>query len=252
MKKILFPLIFIYCCDLIIKPEKEEAENKESDHIAELIFLDDFNTSDQILSSYSSYWDYNSEHYSVIAISNNKLIIEGINDAYAHRIWDYILTDTKLIDKIEFSADMGLVNYSFDSGQAIYGIFLRDGKDEKVYHFYLEAESNNNLSAVIRYFDFMTYEWSLEPLYKVTLSTSVYNIDNINIKMIYDVEDDYKLKYYLNNTEIFSRGQAGFECRGYGIYTQNSYAIWVDNVGIYGKETSLSRGNSIRPIKQAL
>ena len=221
MRKFLFPLIFIYCCDLIIDPEENETINKESDisvtivdyspdytypnsefsctilienpgeididvvindlydnndnsyaseeiiktvnkndslsyvheltmpteslnlfynqiycigasydydnktdnntdciylkaHIEKRIFFDNFNASNQALSSYSSFWEYTSDHYSTISVSDNRLVLQGVNDGFAHRIWDKVLIDTKLIDKVEFNVDMGFVNYSYE------------------------------------------------------------------------------------------------------------------------------------------
>ena len=187
--------------------------------------------------------------YSLNGISfyNNKDILKKMIKNFINKKVDFkantnkVIYVTKLIDKVEFNVDMGFVNYSYDSDQALYGIFIRDGKDEKVYHLFLIPKENNQLTAELQYNDGNTDEWvSLD---HQTLSTSSYDLENINFKLIYE---NYKLKSYLDNSEIFSYGIVGFECKGYGIYTQNNYAIWVDNVAIYGKETSLSREKHIQ------
>ena len=70
-------------------------------HIGETVFIDHFNSIDQSLSNYSEQWrEYSSANFVEIKISDERLEIQSSDTTGINSLKDYVLTDTKIIEKI--------------------------------------------------------------------------------------------------------------------------------------------------------
>jgi len=229
----------------------DECGNCDSDTtndcgIYKLIFSDNFTTNDMSLFEYSSYWEYTGDlNYSSYNIIDNQLLIQSISgDGLAHRLWDYVLVGTKLVDRIELNVDIKEIDKitTSQNEEWMYGIFVADWALQKTYHFLLFGENN------IKSFQLSTYNWDSglwNTLAHESLSIVHQEKLNYNFKLKYE---DQAIKLYLDDDYISGYSLPNFNCYGYGVYTQNNITISVDNLEIYGfeveSEIDLSKINS--------
>ena len=211
----------------------------------ELIFSDDFSASNKVLPNTSSTdslsdWRYTAANYSTINISNNKLVIKGNVNDLAHRIYDNVLSKypyTKLIGKIEFSADIGHISYASDAW--IYGIFMSDQNSDKRYHFFFNPKSSGTIYCALKYYDYVSSEWIEIYDWETISDSTTYDISDINFKLTYESS---ALNGYLNGNNIFNYGISNFQCTEFGIYSQGDGEMWVDNVKVYGRQVASNYG----------
>ena len=219
-------------------------------HMGETVFIDHFNTIDQPLSDYSNKWAYSSNDFEYINVSSERIEIKSNEITGDYRIWDYVLTDTKLTEKIEFDANLGLITLNDELSS--FGIFLADWNTKLIYNLLLIVRSSGIIESTIWIFDADEGIWDENAIF--TDDTFSFDLQNNKFEFEYD---GYYLYGYIDGLIIAKIPISNFECQGYGIMVSAGINIWADDVGVYGNEVEseldLSRRNfslkgSINPL----
>ena len=208
-------------------------------HIGETVFIDHFNTTDQPLSNYSEQWgEYSSTNFVEIKISDERLEIQSSDTTVVNSLWDYVLTDTKITEKIEFDANLGFISLNSSEEDTYYGIFLTDWNKYLAYYLLLNVSANGNLEAAIRIYNYNDDDdgydigWDSNPN---NIGVSDLDISSNKFELEYDSGENY-LYGYIDGHEIAKLPLSDFECKGYGIMVTSGTKIWADDVGVYGNE----------------
>jgi len=229
-------------------------------HVDEAVFIDHFNSTDQPFGNYSNQWgEYSSANFVEIKISDERLEIQSSDTTAVNSLWDYVLTDTKITEEIEFDANLGFISLNSNEEDTYYGIFLADWNKYLVYYLLLNVYANGNLEAAIRIYNYNDDDdgynigWDSNPN---NIGVSDLDISSNKFELEYDSDENY-LYGYIDGYEIAKLPLYDFECQGYGIMVTSGTKIWADDVGVYGNEVDsdldLSRRNfslkgSINPI----
>ena len=196
----------------------------------ELIDSENFTASNQELSSYSDDWYYEESFFEKINISDNKLVIKGVDNGYAHKIYNFANYPSKLIDKFELTVDIGLTAYSSD-GSNVYGLFFQS-PDEKTYYFHVNTQSDGILYWSLSYYNSSLSNWNTIYDWE-ELSIATLDISNMNFRFYYN---DPTLHGSLGGNFIFNYTLPNLECNVSGIYHDEDAEIWVDNLTLYGRQ----------------
>jgi hypothetical protein len=210
-------------------------------HIGEAVFIDHFNSIDQSLGNYSNQWgEYSSANFVEIKISDERLEIQSSDTTAINSLWDYVLIDTKITEKIEFDANLGFVSLNSNEEDTYYGIFLTDWNKNLAYYLLLNVSANGNLEAAIRIYNYNDDDdgydigWDSDPN---NIGVSNLDISSNKFELEYDSGENY-LYGYIDGYEIAKLPISDFECQGYGIMVTSGTKIWADDVGVYGNEVA--------------
>ena len=210
-------------------------------HIGETVFIDHFNTTDKPLGNYSEQWgEYSSANFVEIKISDERLEIQSSDTTAINSLWDYVLIDTKITEKIEFDANLGFVSLNSNEEDTYYGIFLADWNKNLAYYLLLNVSANGNLEAAIRIYNYNDDDdgynigWDSNPN---NIGVSDLDISSNKFELEYDSGKNY-LYGYIDGYEIAKLPLYDFECQGYGIMVTSGTTIWADDVGVYGNEVA--------------